>query len=76
MPLFGRDRGRIEADRTQALAHPMRLRILELFTRNTDRPLAADSLAADLIADFPTVRIRQVAYHLAVLQDAKLIPAG
>lgn len=76
MARFGRDRGRIEADQTHALAHPMRLRILELFTRNADRPLAADSLAADLVADFPEVKICQVAYHVAVLRDAKLIPAG
>jgi hypothetical protein len=76
MSLFGGNRGRIEPDQTQALAHPTRLRIWELFTRNTDRPLAAESMAADLAADFPDVKIRQVAYHLAVLQDAQLIPAG
>lgn len=76
MPLFGRDRGRIEVDRTRALAHPMRRRILELFTRNTDRPLAAESFAADLAADFPKVKVGQIAYHVAVLKDAQLIPAG
>jgi hypothetical protein len=76
MGLFGRDRGRIEADQTQALDHPMRLRIMELFTKDTDRKLAAESLAADLVADFPKVQVRQVAYHVAVLKDAQLIPAG
>lgn len=76
MALHGRDRGRIEPDQTQALSHPIRLRIMELFTKDTDRPLGAESLAANLHADFPEVKVRQVAYHVAVLKDAQLIPAG
>ena len=64
------------ADKTQALSHPTRLRILELFTRDTDRSLAAEPLTADLASDYPDVKVRQVAYHVAVLQDAELLPAG
>lgn len=75
MGFFGRDRGRIELHQTQALSHPVRLRILELFTKDQGRTLAAEALAADLIADFPNVKIRQVAYHVTVLKDAQLIPA-
>jgi hypothetical protein len=76
MALYGRDRGRIEADRTKALSHPMRLCILELFTRDTNRSLEAKPLAEDLAADFPDACIAQVAYHLARLRDAKLLPTG
>jgi hypothetical protein len=80
MPLFGRDRGRIETDQTKATAHPLRLRIVELFTRNELRPLQCDVLAADLLTEFPDLkpqeaRPRQVAYHVAVLKDAALLPA-
>lgn len=76
MALHGGDRGRIETDQTKALEHPMRLRIVELFTRDEARSMAAEPLAADLATFFPGVKIRQVAYHVAVLRDAKLIPAG
>jgi DNA-binding transcriptional ArsR family regulator len=74
MARLGRDRGRVESDQTQALSHPIRLRILELFKRDTDRALAAQSLVSDLAADYPGVEIRQVAYHVAVLRDADLLP--
>lgn len=74
--LFGRDRGRLEPDQRQALDHPIRLRILELFTKDTDRPMTAESLAADLMTTFPKVKVGQVAYHVAVLKDAHLLPTG
>jgi hypothetical protein len=76
MAFARRNRGRIIPDQTQALSHPTRLRILELFTRNKDRSLAANDLAADLAADYPYVKPGQIAYHVAVLKDAELIPAG
>lgn len=73
--LFGRDRGRLEADQRQALDHPVRLRIVELYTKDEGRSMAADVLASDLMTFFPKVKVRQVAYHVAVLRDAQLLPA-
>lgn len=69
-----RDHGQLSADRAQALDHPIRLRILELFSRNTAMPLEVALLAAMLDADFPEVKIRNVSYHLAILKDAQLVP--
>jgi len=79
--LYGRDRNRIEADQTKATEHPTRLRIVELFTRNTFRPLECDLLAADLLSEFPGLKAREakpalIAYHVAVLKDAQLLPNG
>lgn len=76
MALYGHDRDRIETDQAKALEHPMRLRIIELFTKDEGRSMAAESLAADLVTSFPGVKLRQVAYHVAVLRDAQLIPSG
>jgi hypothetical protein len=73
MAPFGR--GRIEPDQRQALSHPVRRRIFELFTRDTDRPMAAGWLIGDLVGDFPEVKVRNVAYHVTVLKDAQLVPA-
>jgi hypothetical protein len=80
MALFGRDRNRITADQTQATDHPVRLRIVELFTRNTLRPLQCDVLAADLLTEFPDLKAKEakpalIAYHVARLKDAELLPA-
>ncbi|HEX5983239.1 MAG TPA: hypothetical protein VFY69_03440 [Solirubrobacterales bacterium] len=79
MPLFEGDRSRITADQTQATEHPVRLKIMELFTRNTLRPLECDVLAADLLTEFPDLKAKDVkpamiAYHVAVLKDAALLP--
>jgi Fe2+ or Zn2+ uptake regulation protein len=63
-------------DLTRVFKSPVRIRILELFTHDTDRPMAAEPLAEDLIDFFPEVSPKQVNYHLAVLRDARLIPAG
>jgi hypothetical protein len=80
LALWGRDRNRIEADQTEATDHPTRLKIVELFTRNTLRPLECDVLAADLMTEFPDLKAREakpalIAYHVAVLKDAELLPA-
>lgn len=78
MPLFGRDYGRIETDQKRALAHPVRFHIWSLFTRDTDRPLTAEALHADLLGEreFRHVTVSQVNYHVARLRDAELLPAG
>lgn len=80
MERFGRDRGRIEPDQTQALSHPVRLRILELFTRDTGRSLAAVDLRAALVSEdaatFEKYGVGQVLYHRARLQAAELLPTG
>jgi hypothetical protein len=79
MARYGRDRGRIEADQTKAKSHPIRKKILALFTRDTLRPLDCDLLSADLLAEYPDVKPDeaepgQINYHLAVLKDAQLLP--
>lgn len=81
MALYGRDRRRIEADQTQATQHPIRVRIVELFTRNRLRPMEAAVLSADLLTEFPDLKANeakpaQIAYHVAVLRDAQLLPTG
>lgn len=78
MPLFGRNRGRIENDQKHALAHPVRFRIWSLFTGDTDRPLTADALHADLAEEneFRDVTVSQVNYHVVRLKDAQLLPRG
>jgi DNA-binding transcriptional ArsR family regulator len=68
------DRPRV--DLTQALKSPMRVRILELFTRETDRPMEADSLLEALTTFFPDARRKQVSYHLTILREARLVPAA
>jgi Fe2+ or Zn2+ uptake regulation protein len=65
-----------QLDLTRVFQSPMRVRILELFTRDTDRSMTAEPLAQDLIDYFPEATPKQVNYHLAVLRDARLIPAG
>lgn len=78
MALFGRNRGRIDTDLTDAFGHPVRVAILALFTRDTDRSLAAVDLRAALVADdaaaFEKYNVGQVLYHRARLQAAHLLP--
>lgn len=69
------DQRKLQAVRAQALDHPIRLRIMELFTRNPALPLEAAPLVAHLDSDFPQVKVRLVSYHLAILRDAQLISA-
>jgi len=74
MPLYRRDRNRIHTDLAHALAHPIRLRMLELFTRDPARPLTASTFFPDLDGEFDDLTLPQVNYHLARLQDAELLP--
>jgi DNA-binding transcriptional ArsR family regulator len=76
MDFFGRGSGRSQE---QALSNPIRIRIFELFTKDEVRSLTATALATDLTASdggLANVSVGQVAYHLACLRDAELIPAG
>jgi DNA-binding transcriptional ArsR family regulator len=66
------DRPRI--DLMQALENPMRVRILGLFTSDMSRPIDAEQLTEVLRASDPDVRRKQVAYHLTILREARLIP--
>lgn len=77
MPLFGRDRNRIKADREQALSHPLRLRIVEMHRREPARSLSVGSLTADLTRTpgYEHVKPGEVSYHRARLMDAGLLPA-
>lgn len=75
MPLHGRDRNRIPASVSQALAHPIRSRILELHTRDPTRPLTASAFFPDLSEEFTDVSLSQVNYHLTQLQKVELLPA-
>jgi len=80
MARFGRDRGRLKTDRTQALSHPVRKTIYALFTTDRRRSLTAEDLLADLIQidrdAFEKFNPGQIAYHRARLQDVNLIPAS
>ena len=77
MPLFGRNRNRIKADQTHALSHPLRLRIVEMATRERGRSLSIESLTTDLARTpgYEHVKPSEVNYHRARLQDAGLLPA-
>jgi DNA-binding transcriptional ArsR family regulator len=78
MEFFGRGRGRYTARQEQALDNPIRVRITELFTRDEARLVAAKALVHDLATEdgcFTKLSAAQVAYHLACLRDAHLIPA-
>lgn len=79
MAPFGRNQGRLDTEQVRALGHPIRIRIVGLFTKDTDRPLAADAVTAALAveaSDLGHLSISQVTYHLARLKDAQLLPAG
>jgi len=58
----------------KALSNPIRLKIMGLFTTDESRPLTAAAVTDDLLR-FANVSVSQVAYHLARLRDAELIPA-
>lgn len=72
--MCGRGRARLNHRQVEALSHPIRLRIMELFSRNASRSLAVADLAADLGDDFKDVSLSKVNYHLRHLQDVELIP--
>ncbi|MGN6254106.1 MAG: helix-turn-helix domain-containing protein [Solirubrobacterales bacterium] len=69
------DRHHFHADVAQALAHPIRLRILDLFTCDPIRPLTASTFFRDLSSEFDDITLSQIRYHLVRLQDAELLPA-
>lgn len=75
MPLYGRNRNRIPTSVIQALASPIRLRILELHIRDPTQPLRASTFLPDLAREFAGVSLRQVNYHLTQLQKVELLPA-
>jgi DNA-binding transcriptional ArsR family regulator len=60
----------------RVLDHPLRLRILELATKpeRAKNTPSASTLQEALAPEFDGLEIRQVAYHLARLQDAGLLP--
>lgn len=76
MELFGRDRNRIQTDRTRALGHPTRLRILEVIARERVPSLSVETLTEALVATpgFEHVSAGEVNYHRARLQAAELLP--
>jgi hypothetical protein len=80
MALYRRDRHRLETDQQQALDHPVRIAILDLFTKDRRRPLDAESLLSDLLLKDPEkfggYHPAQIAYHRVRLQDAQLLPTG
>lgn len=69
----------------QALSHPVRVAILDLYKEDTGRSLAVDALLADLrrrtdLAEqhpsaFRNLDAAKVKYHRARLQDVDLLPA-
>ncbi len=76
-----RDPLHIEDDQRQAKRHPVRSKILALIDRDRLRPLEADVLAADLLAEFSDLKAEDVKpasidYHVKVLKEAELLPAG
>lgn len=71
---FRRNSKRHDEKQKQALSHPVRRRIVDLFTADEARPLTAEVIADDL-GHFAAVSVGQVGYHLARLRDANLIPA-
>jgi DNA-binding transcriptional ArsR family regulator len=75
----GKDKEPPEWKVRRALDHPVRLRILELHRRDSDRsPLSVAKLTAALrdTGDYREVTAAQVNYHRALLRDADLLPRG
>jgi Helix-turn-helix domain len=67
--------GKLNNQQVRELGHPLRFRIMELFSTDAARSLAVADLAADLGVDFAEVSASQVDYHLRRLQHVGLIPA-
>ncbi len=57
-----------------AVEHPLRLRILEFADREGQLSLSASELKEALEGEFENLQIDQVAYQLAQLRDAELLP--
>lgn len=76
MRLFGgRDPRGLDATQTQALNHPIRLRILEMHKRMKS-PLSVRTMTAVLAQtpEYGHVKAAEVKYHRDRLADADLLP--
>jgi len=77
MRLFGGEaHDGLEPAQTQALTHPLRIRILEMNIRMESRPPSVETMAT-VLADTPEykhVKAAEVKYHRDRLLDAKLLP--
>lgn len=58
----------------RARKHPLRLKILGLYEQDESRSLIASDLMPELGEE--DTNVSTVAYHVRVLQDAKLVPAA
>lgn len=58
----------------RALEQPLAIRILEVARSEPEQRPSAAKLKDALADDFPGLETRQVAYHLARLQDVDLLP--
>ena len=76
MALFGRDRDRLSVTQLRAINHPLRLRLLEIHTRERSRSFSVDVLTVALAQtrEYRDVKAAEVRYHLARLRDARLLP--
>lgn len=71
-----RRRDRLSDKQTQALTHPLRLRILEMHIRMKSRPLPMETLmlALSQTPEYKHMEAAEVKYHRDRLLDAKLLP--
>lgn len=78
MALFGKDRDRQRVAQLRAINHPLRLRLLEIHTRERSRSLPVQTLTAALAQtqEYKNVKAPEVKYHLTRLQDAGLLPGN
>lgn len=65
---------RDEERKRQAQSHPIRVKILRLYEQDESRSLVASDLMPELEEE--DTNVSTVAYHVRVLQDAKLVPAA
>jgi hypothetical protein len=72
----GRDPRRIDPQQTQALTHPLRVRILEMHIRVRTRPLSIQTITEVLAEtrEYGHVSAAEVKYHRERLHYAKLLP--
>lgn len=75
--LDGSEPGSLGLKQTEALNHPLRLRILEMHKRARGGPLSIQTLTALLAQteDYRHVSAAEVSYHRARLLDADLLSA-
>lgn len=58
----------------RAFKHPLRIRILEFSIRKPGQALSASELKDVLERDGEHLKVSELAYHLARLQEVELIP--